>query len=153
MKIYTRTGDSGETGLFGTRVRVPKDDARVEAYGTVDELNCTLGAVRATLDDLAFALSPAVGRAEAGGLRGGSYVAGGWGVRLRALQAVPGVRLSGRLPRLHVTGLVRGTLRLAGGRLHGRLGGRAVSLDVRGTPAADLVERRADAAAARRRPT
>ena len=49
MKIYTRTGDTGETGLFGTRVRVPKDDARVEAYGTVDELNCALGAVRATL--------------------------------------------------------------------------------------------------------
>jgi cob(I)alamin adenosyltransferase len=49
MKIYTRTGDSGETGLFGTRTRVPKDDARVEAYGTVDELNCTLGAVRAAL--------------------------------------------------------------------------------------------------------
>ena len=49
MTIYTRTGDSGETGLFGTRTRVPKDDARVEAYGTVDELNCTLGAVRAAL--------------------------------------------------------------------------------------------------------
>src|SRR5919199_1018911 len=49
MKIYTRTGDSGETGLFGTRTRVPKDDPRVEAYGTVDELNCTLGAVRAAL--------------------------------------------------------------------------------------------------------
>jgi cob(I)alamin adenosyltransferase len=49
MKIYTRTGDGGETGLFGTRTRVPKDDPRVEAYGTVDELNCTLGAVRAAL--------------------------------------------------------------------------------------------------------
>src|SRR5438067_9711793 len=49
MKIYTRTGDSGETGLFGARTRVPKDDARVEAYGTVDELNCTLGVARAAL--------------------------------------------------------------------------------------------------------
>ena len=49
MKIYTRAGDAGETGLFGTRTRVPKDDARVEAYGTVDELNCTLGTVRAAL--------------------------------------------------------------------------------------------------------
>src|SRR2546423_4473629 len=49
MKIYTRTGDSGKTALFGARARVPKDDARVEAYGTVDELNCTLGAVRAAL--------------------------------------------------------------------------------------------------------
>jgi len=42
MKIYTRTGDAGETGLFGGR-RVPKDDARVDAYGEVDELNSTLG--------------------------------------------------------------------------------------------------------------
>jgi len=42
MKIYTRTGDHGETGLFGGR-RVPKDDARVEAYGDVDELAAFLG--------------------------------------------------------------------------------------------------------------
>ena len=46
MKIYTRTGDSGSTGLFGGP-RVPKDDARIEAYGTVDELNAALGAARA----------------------------------------------------------------------------------------------------------
>lgn len=42
MKIYTRTGDSGETGLFGGG-RVPKDATRVEAYGAVDELNAVLG--------------------------------------------------------------------------------------------------------------
>ena len=42
MKIYTRTGDQGETGLFGG-ARVPKDDARVEAYGTVDETNAAIG--------------------------------------------------------------------------------------------------------------
>src|SRR5688572_13048406 len=42
MKIYTRTGDKGDTGLFGG-VRVPKDDARVEAYGTVDEANAAIG--------------------------------------------------------------------------------------------------------------
>lgn len=42
MKIYTRTGDDGRTGLFGGG-RVPKDHARVEAYGTVDELNAVLG--------------------------------------------------------------------------------------------------------------
>ena len=46
MKIYTKSGDSGETGLFGGP-RVPKDDARVEAYGAVDELNAVLGVVRA----------------------------------------------------------------------------------------------------------
>ncbi len=42
MPIYTRTGDHGETGLFGNR-RVPKDHLRIEAYGTVDELNSVLG--------------------------------------------------------------------------------------------------------------
>jgi cob(I)alamin adenosyltransferase len=47
MKIYTRTGDEGETGLFGGG-RVPKDDPRVVAYGDVDELNSALGLVRAT---------------------------------------------------------------------------------------------------------
>lgn len=45
MKIYTRTGDSGSTGLFGGP-RVAKDDARIEAYGTVDELNAALGLAR-----------------------------------------------------------------------------------------------------------
>jgi cob(I)alamin adenosyltransferase len=46
MKIYTRTGDLGETSLFGG-TRVPKNDARIETYGTVDELNSTLGVARA----------------------------------------------------------------------------------------------------------
>ncbi len=46
MKIYTKTGDKGETGLFGG-VRVSKDDARVEAYGTIDEVNAAIGAARA----------------------------------------------------------------------------------------------------------
>ncbi len=45
MKIYTRTGDLGETGLFGGP-RVGKDVARLEACGTVDELNALLGQVR-----------------------------------------------------------------------------------------------------------
>ena len=48
-RIYTRTGDAGETGLFGGE-RVPKDDPRVAAYGEVDELNAALG--------LALALAP-----------------------------------------------------------------------------------------------
>ena len=46
MRIYTKTGDSGDTALFGGG-RVPKDDARVEAYGDVDELNAALGMARA----------------------------------------------------------------------------------------------------------
>ena len=47
MKIYTRTGDAGETALFGGR-RVSKADSRVDAYGEVDELNAWIGLVRAT---------------------------------------------------------------------------------------------------------
>jgi cob(I)alamin adenosyltransferase len=45
MKIYTRTGDDGTTGLLGPN-RVRKHDARVEAYGSVDELNAALGVAR-----------------------------------------------------------------------------------------------------------
>ena len=45
MRIYTRTGDKGDTGLFGGG-RVPKDHPRVEAYGDVDELNAMLGLAR-----------------------------------------------------------------------------------------------------------
>lgn len=50
MKIYTRTGDAGDTALFGGG-RVSKDHARVEAYGTVDELNAVLGWVATQLHD------------------------------------------------------------------------------------------------------
>ena len=46
MKIYTKTGDSGETSLFDNS-RVSKADQRVDAYGEVDELNACLGAARA----------------------------------------------------------------------------------------------------------
>ena len=45
-RIYTRTGDKGETGLVGGQ-RVPKDSLRIEAYGTVDELNAAVGICRA----------------------------------------------------------------------------------------------------------
>ncbi|HEY7724339.1 MAG TPA: cob(I)yrinic acid a,c-diamide adenosyltransferase [Anaeromyxobacteraceae bacterium] len=48
MKIYTKAGDGGETRLLGG-VRVSKDDARVEAYGAVDELNAALGAAAAEI--------------------------------------------------------------------------------------------------------
>jgi cob(I)alamin adenosyltransferase len=47
MKIYTKTGDMGSTGLFGGP-RVSKDDDRIEAYGTVDELNAAIGIARAS---------------------------------------------------------------------------------------------------------
>lgn len=61
MKIYTRTGDRGDTGLFGGQ-RVRKDHARVEAYGDVDELNAVLGHALVQLE--------ADGQGEmAGGLR------------------------------------------------------------------------------------
>jgi cob(I)alamin adenosyltransferase len=50
VKLYTRTGDAGETSLFdGTRAR--KDDPRVDAYGEVDELNAWLGLIRASAID------------------------------------------------------------------------------------------------------
>ena len=45
MKIYTKTGDAGETGLYGGP-RVRKDHVRIEAFGTVDELNSHLGLIR-----------------------------------------------------------------------------------------------------------
>ncbi len=45
MKIYTKTGDLGKTGLFGG-TRVPKHHIRIESYGTIDELNSWLGLIR-----------------------------------------------------------------------------------------------------------
>ena len=45
MPIYTGGGDDGDTGLFGNQ-RVPKDHARIEAYGTIDELNSLIGLLR-----------------------------------------------------------------------------------------------------------
>ena len=49
MKIYTKTGDDGTTGLIGSRTR--KDDRRVGAYGEVDELNAVLGLALVDVDD------------------------------------------------------------------------------------------------------
>lgn len=53
MKIYTRTGDDGTTGLFGG-ARVAKESLRVTAYGSVDELNACLGVARAALTEPEF---------------------------------------------------------------------------------------------------
>jgi cob(I)alamin adenosyltransferase len=50
MKIYTRSGDTGETGLFGGQ-RVAKSHPRVEAYGALDELNAVIGLAVANIDD------------------------------------------------------------------------------------------------------
>lgn len=52
MKLYTRTGDKGKTSIIGGRV--DKDDVRVEAYGTVDEVNCFVGQAVAELDSELF---------------------------------------------------------------------------------------------------
>lgn len=49
-RVYTRTGDNGETALVGGR-RVPKDSPRIEAYGTIDELNSIIGLARAFNDE------------------------------------------------------------------------------------------------------
>jgi cob(I)alamin adenosyltransferase len=49
-RVYTRTGDKGETALVGGK-RVPKDSPRIEAYGTIDELNSIVGLVRAFNDE------------------------------------------------------------------------------------------------------
>jgi cob(I)alamin adenosyltransferase len=49
-KVYTRTGDGGDTGLAGGQ-RVPKDHARIEAFGTVDELNSSIGVAITAIDD------------------------------------------------------------------------------------------------------
>lgn len=50
MKIYTKTGDGGETGLWGG-LRVAKDSLRVQAYGSVDECNAAIGVARAAIGD------------------------------------------------------------------------------------------------------
>jgi len=55
MKIYTRTGDDGSTGLIGG-TRVPKSDDRIDCYGTVDELNASIGLAAANADDHTRAL-------------------------------------------------------------------------------------------------
>src|SRR5205823_3681639 len=53
VKVYTKTGDKGETSLFGGK-RVPKYDIRVESYGTVDELNSAIGVAVAEVQSSKF---------------------------------------------------------------------------------------------------
>lgn len=63
MKIYTKGGDTGQTALFGGE-RVGKDVPRVEAYGTLDELNACLGVARAALNEAAIELDPLLERLQ-----------------------------------------------------------------------------------------
>ena len=101
MKIYTKTGDRGETGLLGP-LRVSKSDPRIAAYGEVDELNAALGVVRATL-----AASPKGSRAPKidallERVQSDLFVAGAM------LATQPGVRLAVKpLASAHVTRLER----------------------------------------------
>ncbi|MBK7359384.1 MAG: cob(I)yrinic acid a,c-diamide adenosyltransferase [Saprospiraceae bacterium] len=53
MKIYTKSGDQGTTSLFGGR-RISKDDLRIEAYGTIDELNSALGLLNNLINQTAL---------------------------------------------------------------------------------------------------
>jgi cob(I)alamin adenosyltransferase len=66
-RVYTKRGDAGETSLAGGQ-RIPKDAARIEAYGAVDELNAFVGAARASLETLA-ASNPGLARLAATLLR------------------------------------------------------------------------------------
>jgi hypothetical protein len=103
------------------------------AAGLQGRVGRTVSAVDATLDFLAFALSPALGENRGGGLRGGRYRSGRR-LELHDVVVVPGVRLSGSegrsgTLRLRVRGAAaaRGRVRITSrGRLRGRLGGRAV---------------------------
>lgn len=68
MKIYTKTGDQGETGLLGG-ARVPKDHLRIKAYGTLDELNASLGVALSQIEqDLATSSLCQTGETRKAGL-------------------------------------------------------------------------------------
>ncbi len=62
-RIYTRTGDQGETGLVGGQ-RVPKDSLRIDCYGTVDELNAFIGMARVTALEALPELAPILLRVQ-----------------------------------------------------------------------------------------
>lgn len=93
VRIYTRTGDSGITALWGGQ-RVAKDDVRVEAYGTVDELNAVLGWVRCAVTDDDGALDQCLER-----LQQELFVLGS---QLAATEAKSGSTAGPHLQRRHV---------------------------------------------------
>ena len=90
MKIYTKTGDAGDTGLFGG-ARVSKAHPRVEAYGAVDELNAQLGAVRA--ERLADDIDALLGRVQAELFSVGAELATAPGSKSSAKQWVSGAAI------------------------------------------------------------
>jgi cob(I)alamin adenosyltransferase len=88
VKLYTRTGDTGETSLFdGSRAR--KDDPRVDAYGDIDELNAWLGLVRAS------GIDPSVG-GELAAIQRELFAVG-------AQLADPGEKLAARVTKAIIT--------------------------------------------------
>lgn len=103
MKIYTKTGDRGETGLLGP-LRVPKDHPRIEAYGAVDELNAIVGLARS--EGPPPRLDRLLGRIQEDLFTAGAQLA-----------TSPGTRLGGVRPlgRADVGRLERAIDRLTGG--------------------------------------
>jgi cob(I)alamin adenosyltransferase len=114
-KIYTKTGDEGMTGLLSS-VRVPKDHARIEAYGTVDELNAALGVARSSgleagLDGIAAVVQEglfAIGSALADPDPDGPFHAAIHTDRVRKLETIID-ELEEELPRLTAFILPGGT--------------------------------------------
>lgn len=90
--LYTRTGDDGSTGLF-SGARVGKDDARIEAYGAVDELNSCVGWARSELELLRTAR--AAGAAHAAGAPGAAPAAHGVGASSEV--DLPALEMIGRI--------------------------------------------------------
>jgi hypothetical protein len=116
----------------------------------------TAAGVRATFEDLELALSLAFVQARGGGLRGGTWAVRRREVVLDRYAAVPGLAISARIgSRLPVVLRVRGsraahgTVRLRGGRLRGRLGGRRVDVRLGGSAPVSLAAAAAQASAAR----
>jgi cob(I)alamin adenosyltransferase len=108
LKIYTKTGDKGETGLIGGR-RVRKNEPHVEAYGDVDELNAALGAVEAP------ALSSQLTAVQKELFVVGAILAGQKGAQAPAPERLEREidRMSAELPELRHFILPRGPLHLA----------------------------------------
>ena len=109
MRLYTRSGDAGETGLIGG-ARVRKDDARVEAGGAVDEANAALGVCRAAAG-LPAGDAELLGRLQADLLRVGADLAAAQGERAGSIARLVAAdvsaleaeidRCSAALPELH----------------------------------------------------